>query len=117
MTSPGTTSSRRPLAVVVAAGLVIVVGVLLAYVLVLRGDERPPLALPTAGSAAGSAAGPSLPAATAGALRDAASLAGRRGTRARAVPHLCESTKLSNIPFRNVPSAARPIWGERERDF
>ena len=44
---------------------------------------------------------------------DAASLAGRRGTRAPAVPHPCESTKPSSILSRNVPSAARPNWGNR----
>lgn len=43
----------------------------------------------------------------------AASLAERRGIRAPAVPHPCELTKPSNIPFRNVPSAARRTWGNR----
>ncbi len=94
MTSPRSASSRRPLALALVVGLVIVVGALLAYMLVLKGDDVAPLALPTVAPSAGIGAGtggtapdastvpggdssaPSLPAASAGAAMDAAGLAG-----------------------------------------
>jgi polyisoprenoid-binding protein YceI len=91
MTTPRITSSRRPLVIVIVAGLVLVAGALLAYALVLKGDDVAPLALPSVAPSSGVASGtggvapaastaavgaPSLPAASAGTAVDAAGLAG-----------------------------------------
>ncbi len=98
MTTRSSASSRRALVVALVAGLVLVAGALLAYLLVLKGDETAPLALPTTARSSGIGGGgaasagpggstsaggaptgggkPSLPVASGGAAVDAAGLAG-----------------------------------------